>query len=227
MYDFRDTRAKIQPKLKFIKCHWWTVLIFFLLFILSFIIVCTAFVEAIKAKDFENTFNVSASSFSLLSLIITLFCIHKTNVITVSLCFLIIPTFLRLKKVIANLDNSGSDYTVGWFYFDICFLWIYFYPDSLLDWSVSLAGYVMGLGIGCLIKPFFSSLSFEPNGYDSEGPIIGGDVVYDPLEGPLIIDRTDNTLRDECNNIRGRIDEINETHVKDSDGHIKIRNKYW
>lgn len=105
--------------------------------------------------------------------------------------------------------------------------------------GIVLAGNAMFVLAGLLDKLFgYDDRKYNPSpgisreSYEDEGPIIRAsksynNVVNDPLEGPLIIDHTDNTLRDEYNNIRGRIDEINETHVKDSDGHIKIRNKYW
>lgn len=66
---------------------------------------------------------------------------------------------------------------------------------------------------------------------EDESPFIGygklmNDVVDDPLEGSLIINHNDETLEDEYGNKRSDLVEIEETYVKDREGHIYLRNRY-
>lgn len=55
---------------------------------------------------------------------------------------------------------------------------------------------------------------------------LDNELIDDPLHGKLFVNETDETLEDVYGNKVYDLDEISSSHVKDTNGHIHLRNKY-
>lgn len=226
LHNVRDTRFVIQKKLEFIKLHWWTVAIFFLLFLITFCFAVGVVVGSIKEKEFGTTTELCVSSFFILSLIIGLICTQKINIITVLLCLIIIPIIIKFNKY--GLNSYSDICATGWIFFDLFFLWIYFYPDSILLHSAGALAYLIGAIIGLVIKPFFETSGGYGVGYSEEH-----ESTYDRVmrkTGNMIEDDfgrkgyiRNGYVEDEFGFKTHKIEEDGYGYIKDTEGHIYFK----
>lgn len=223
IHNVRDTRFVIQAKLTFIKMRWWTVLIFFLLCLISLIYAGYLMIESTKEDGFGDTTELFVSSFFILSFILGLICTHKTSIIIILLCLMIIPIIIKLKKY--GISSYSGAFQIGWIFFDIFFLWVYLYPNSLVMNSLYCSAYLLGLIIGALIKGIFGGSGGGYSFNDSEEP----ESIYDKAmrkTGNMIEDDfgrkgyiTGDYVEDEYGFKTHKIEENNYLYIKDSDGH--------